>query len=98
MKVSFDRSSFLQLDEYREVVVDLAEVEGEIDILAHENDDYKRRVDQVIEKIEQKKSEISQLELDYKRFQSERNVSKKYYAVFLMYLMTTFAVRTSFPF
>jgi len=61
------------LDEYTKQEEELASVEGEIQILTHENEDYKRRVDQVMEKIEQKKIEISQLEIEYKRFQSERN-------------------------
>ena len=70
---------FFQLDEYTKQEEELASVEGEIQILTHENEDYKRRVDQVMEKIEQKKIEISQLEIEYKRFQSERNVSRKYF-------------------
>ena len=67
----------LQLKEYTEQEEELARVEAEITILTQDNSDYRDRLSTLEEKLRSKKLEISNLEMEIKKFESQRRVSRK---------------------
>ena len=66
-----------QLKEYTEQEEELARVEAEITILTQDNSDYRDRLSNLEEKLRSKKLEISNLEMEIKKFESSRRVSRK---------------------
>ena len=67
----------MQLKEYTEQEEELARVEAEITILTQDNTDYRDRLSHLEEKLRTKKLEISNLEMEIKKFESSRRVSRK---------------------
>ena len=67
----------MQLKEYTEQEEELARVEAEITILTQDNSDYRDRLSTLEEKLRSKKLEISNLEMEIKKFESSRRVSRK---------------------
>ena len=67
----------MQLKEYTEQEEELARVEAEITILTQDNSDYRDRLSHLEEKLRTKKLEISNLEMEIKKFESSRRVSRK---------------------
>ena len=67
----------LQLREYTEQEEELARVEAEITILTQDNADYKGRLHDIEEKLRMKKIEISNLEIEIKKFEQDRRVSRE---------------------
>ena len=55
-------------------------MEGEIQILTHENTDYQERMTMLLSKMEEKKNEIEQLELKIREYASNRKVQFSLYA------------------
>ena len=53
---------------------EIARVEGEIQILTHENTDYQERMTMLLSKMEEKKNEIEQLEFKIREYASNRKV------------------------
>ena len=49
-------------------------MEGEIQILTHENTDYQERMTMLLSKMEEKKNEIEQLEFKIREYASNRKV------------------------
>lgn len=68
---------FLQLKEYTEQEEELARVEAEITILTQDNSDYRDRLSNLEEKLRLKKIEISNMEMEIKKFETSRRVSSK---------------------
>lgn len=52
-------------------------MEAEITILTQDNSDYRDRLSTLEEKLRSKKLEISNLEMEIKKFESSRRVSRK---------------------
>ena len=55
-------------------------MEGEIQILTHENTDYQERMTMLLSKMEEKKNEIEQLEFKIREYASNRKVRFSLYA------------------
>ena len=67
----------MQLKEYTEQEEELARVEAEITILTQDKSDYRGRLSNLEEKLRLKKMEISNLEMEIKKFETSRRVSRK---------------------
>ena len=59
-------------------------MEGEIQILSHENTDYQERMTMLLSKMEEKKNEIEQLEFKIREYASNRKVRFSCYAPYLL--------------
>ena len=59
-------------------------MEGEIQILTHENTDYQERMTMLLSKMEEKKNEIEQLEFKIREYASNRKVRFSFYASYFL--------------
>ena len=59
-------------------------MEGEIQILTHENTDYQERMTMLLSKMEEKKNEIEQLEFKIREYASNRKVRFSFYAPYFL--------------